>query len=94
MLSAQKRGDALVKSEFNLRVQQLTGRSKKSVDFKFCNLSAVLAELGYETVAGFAPLRNYQRALAQAAEDFMSERGVRRVTEPTGKATSLVSLRQ
>ena len=42
-----------------------TGRSPKSIEFKFQNISAVLNELGLDWLSGLAPLANYQKLLAE-----------------------------
>lgn len=41
-----------------------TGRSPKSIERKFQNISAILEKLELTWITGLAPLRNYQRALA------------------------------
>lgn len=66
MLQFEARGEPYVKAEQNRSVQAVTGRSKGSIEFKFCNISAVLRDRGYRWVPGYAPRSNYQRALADA----------------------------
>lgn len=46
----------------------LRNRSKKSVEFKFCNISAVLDELGLFYVPGYKPLANYQALVRDIVE--------------------------
>jgi Domain of unknown function (DUF3883) len=41
----------------------LPGRSEGSIEFKHCNISAVLIELGCPYVQGYQPRRNFQRQL-------------------------------
>jgi predicted restriction endonuclease len=48
-------------------VQDQTGRSKKSVEFKFCNISALLREMGHPFIQGYKPLSNTQRGSLYSA---------------------------
>lgn len=48
--------------------QQLDGRSKSSVEYKFRNISAVMDELGWPTVTGYKSLANYQWLLMKVVE--------------------------
>jgi len=41
----------------------LDGRSEQSIEFKFCNISAVLIELGFPFISGYKPRWNYQGLL-------------------------------
>lgn len=68
MLRAQRVGQPYVKARHNERVQQATGRSRGSVEFKFCNISAVLRDLGSDWVRGYEPRGNYQAALREGVE--------------------------
>lgn len=43
-------------------------RSNKSIEFKHCNISAVLSELGLPWLPGYAPLSHYQRILIDEVE--------------------------
>lgn len=49
-------------------MQRLDGRSRQSVEFKHCNISAVLLELGYPTINGYKPRSNFQRVLLDVVE--------------------------
>jgi len=73
MLQAESRGIPYVKAQHNRDVQQATGRSKGSIEFKFCNVSAVLVELGYPFIVGYQPRGNYQAALKTTIEAFLEE---------------------
>lgn len=66
MLRAEADGVAYSKAEENRRVQEATGRSKGSIEFKFCNVSAALDELGMAYVRGYLPRRHAQQELRQA----------------------------
>lgn len=68
MLRAQRAGQTSIKARHNERVQEATGRSRGSVEFKFCNISAVLRDLGSDWVKGYEPRGNYQAALREAVE--------------------------
>ena len=40
-------------------LQQLNGRSAGAIEFKHCNISAVLNELGYPSIDGYKPRDNF-----------------------------------
>ncbi|WP_344299167.1 hypothetical protein [Sinomonas flava] len=66
MLESELTSERYVKSECNKEVQARTGRSRGSVEFKFCNISHVLEQGGYPFVDGYKPRRNTQGALVDA----------------------------
>ena len=49
------------------------GRTHKSVELKFQNISAVLDELGLQWISGLAPMRNFQRILSDIIEEKLDE---------------------
>lgn len=59
-------GQSFVKAELYLALASQTGRSVKSIERKFQNISAVLDKLGRPWIKGLAPLANYQHLLADA----------------------------
>ncbi len=61
-------GRSHVKLHKYREISEATGRSVKSVERKFQNISAVLERVGLPWLPGLAPLRNYQRALIAAVE--------------------------
>ncbi|WP_118135115.1 DUF3883 domain-containing protein [Oceanicella sp. SM1341] len=63
MLSDDLAGRRFNKAERNRALQAHTGRTRTSIEFKLCNVSAVLAELSLPWLRGYAPRANYQRAL-------------------------------
>lgn len=63
MLLSELRGQPYNKSDHNRRVQARTGRSRASIEFKFCNISAVLQDLQYPFVDGYKPRTNAQQSL-------------------------------
>lgn len=65
MLLAELAGESYVKRRFNDEVQQATNRSRAAIEFKFCNLSAVLIDLGRVHVPGYKPRHHYQRDMLE-----------------------------
>lgn len=65
MLSLELAGQRYSKTDFrNLLLEQLQGkRSKGSNEFKHCNISAVMAVLGYPSIQGYKPRSNFQKSL-------------------------------
>lgn len=68
MLSLELAGRAFVKAQRNAALQELTGRSRGSIEFKHHNISAVLDRLGMIWLRGYVPRRNFQRALVDGVE--------------------------
>ena len=52
----------------------LNGRSESSVEFKRCNVSAVLADLGRGYWPGYRPASNYQRSLVDVVRAELAAR--------------------
>ncbi|MBM7766589.1 hypothetical protein [Glutamicibacter nicotianae] len=73
MLRAELNGNSYVKRRHNEVVVNLTGRTASSVEFKFCNLSAVLIDLGLPYIRGYKPRSNYQKRLFSLAEQRIDE---------------------
>lgn len=63
MLRMERMGEPYVKAERNRALQELTRRSRGSIEFKHQNISAVLRELGMDWIFGYKPAANYQNAL-------------------------------
>lgn len=68
MLRMELEGQPYNKAQRNAALQELTGRSKGSIERKHQNISAILQELSAPWVRGYKPLGNYQDALAQEIE--------------------------
>lgn len=66
MLADETAGRQYSKIEYNRRVQAATGRSKGSIEFKFCNISHVLDEEGVVYVDGYKPRSHVQDSLRTA----------------------------
>lgn len=71
MLRLEISGRPFVKSQRNAALQQLTGRSRGSIEFKHQNVSAVLYKLGMRWISGYKPMANFQRALVDGIERFL-----------------------
>lgn len=76
MLTLELLGQPYVKAHRNEAMQQLTGRSRGSIEFKHQNISAVLQELGTTWIVGYKPRANYQRALLDGIERLLDIQGV------------------
>ncbi|WP_033074562.1 DUF3883 domain-containing protein [Sphingopyxis sp. MWB1] len=68
MLTKELTGQPFVKSHHNQTLAELIGRSKKSIEYKHMNISAVLERLGLPRIKGYAPLANFQGSLIAAIE--------------------------
>lgn len=72
MLSEELAKRPYVKSHHRAVLMQQTGRSAASVEFKHRNISAVLQELGLPWIWGYKPAPNYQDALFEAVDRYLS----------------------
>jgi hypothetical protein len=73
MLALEQSGAAYVKARHAERLMALTGRSHRSVEFKFMNISAVLEqELALPRIRGYRPMDNYQAAIFPAIERYLT----------------------
>lgn len=74
MLRLQSDGKAFNKSNFRRDLMpKLLNRSDKSIDFKHCNISAVLIQLGRPYIIGYKPLWNYQNLLRDVVIERLAE---------------------
>lgn len=71
MLRMEMQGKPYTKLHKNKEVQTHTGRSHKSVDFKYQNISAVLQHLAMDWIPGYKPKVNYQNALIAGVERYL-----------------------
>ena len=84
MLRMERTGQPYIKAERNRALQDLTHRSRGSIEFKHQNISAVLHELGLDWIPGYKPLPNYQTALIAGIGRYLDRRhDVFVVPEPT-----------
>lgn len=69
MLTLELNGQRYSKSEHaKALMQKLDGRSRQSIEFKHCNISAVMLALGFPYIDGYKPRGNYQGVLLDVAE--------------------------
>lgn len=71
-----------IKSERNAEMQRLTGRSRGSIEFKHQNISAILLKLGMPWISGYKPRANYQNALLDGVERYISSNDEIVIVEP------------
>jgi len=72
MLRHEISREPYVKAHRNAALQELTGRSRGSIEFKHQNISAVLLRLGMPWISGYKPMANYQRALIDGIDRLLS----------------------
>ena len=75
MRDAERAGRPYVKAQRNRALREQIGRSRGSVEFKHQNISAVLLELGMDWISGYKPAVNYQNALIDAVDRYLSLHG-------------------
>ncbi len=61
-----------VKAAANREAPAATGRSRGAEEFWFVNISAVLRDIGLPYLLGYQPSGNYQGALRDAIERFLT----------------------
>jgi Domain of unknown function (DUF3883) len=72
MLELDLSGQPYVKSRHSAALMEQIGRTHRSVEFKHQNISAVLDELGMPWIPGYKPKRNYQNAIFDAIDRFLT----------------------
>jgi len=88
MLSEELAKRPYVKAHHRALLMEQTGRSAASVEFKHRNISAVLQELGLPWIWGYKPAPNYQDALFDAVDRYLT--GHNAVLDPQSVPTSPV----
>jgi hypothetical protein len=73
MLDADLAGRPYVKSRHSAVLMAQIGRTHRSVEFKHQNISAVLDELGLPWIPGYMPKRNYQKAIFDAIDRYLTQ---------------------
>lgn len=73
MLLAELSGKAYVKSKHSAALMAKIGRSHRSVEFKHQNISAVLDELGLPWIPGYKPKLNFQNAIFDAIDRYITK---------------------
>jgi hypothetical protein len=72
MLGSELARQPYVKSHHSAALMEQIGRTHRSVEFKHQNISAVLEELGLPWIQGYKPKRNYQAAIFDAIDRYLS----------------------
>jgi hypothetical protein len=72
MLAADLAGQPYVKLKHSEALMARIGRTHRSVEFKHQNISAVLDELGMPWTPGYKPKRNYQNAIFDAIDRYLT----------------------
>lgn len=77
MLALELNGQRYNKTEYaEALMQKLDSRSRGSVEFKHCNISAILLALGYPSINGYKPRSNFQKELLDAVESQLAGNSV------------------
>jgi hypothetical protein len=92
MLSADLAGRPYVKSRHSAALMAQIGRTHRSVEFKHQNISAVLDELGLPWIPGYMPKRNYQNAIFDGIDRYLTLHPEILVPVPAPRAESTPSL--
>jgi hypothetical protein len=72
MLADDLSGQPYVKSRHSAALMAQIGRTHRSVEFKHQNISAVMDELGMPWIPGYKPKRNYQNAIFDAIDRYLT----------------------
>ncbi len=73
MLQMSKRGEHFVKTHVYKELEaEYPARSWKAFERKFCNISAIMDEMGQDWIPGLKPLGNYQIRLRDRLRFFLS----------------------
>lgn len=72
MLEADLSGRPYVKLRHSQALMASIGRTHRSIEFKRQNISAVLDELGMPWIPGYIPKRNYQSAIFDAIDRYLT----------------------
>jgi len=72
MLGDELAGKPYVKHQHCVALMAKIGRTHRSVEFKHQNISAVLDELGMPWIRGYKPMANYQNAIFDAIDRYLS----------------------
>ena len=73
MLAAYLAGQPYIKSRHSAALMAQIGRTHRSVEFKHQNISAVMDELGMPWIPGYKPKRNYQNAIFDAIDRYLTK---------------------
>jgi uncharacterized protein DUF3883 len=73
MLEADQSERPYVKLRHSQTLMARIGRTHRSIEFKHQNISAVLDELGMPWIPGYIPKRNYQNAIFDAIDRYLTQ---------------------
>ncbi len=73
MLREEQAGHQPNKTAHRRALMEHVHRSHSSIEFKHQNISAVLMELGQPHIAGYKPARNYQGAIFDAIDGYLTK---------------------
>jgi hypothetical protein len=73
MLNDEAAGVPFNKAQHNRLLRSELDRSKGSIEFKHRNISAVLERLGLQTIKGYFPAQNFQTAIIDAIDRYLSQ---------------------
>lgn len=74
MFKRQLREEQFVKAEYHRDLAaRLEDRSESAVALKFCNVSAILVELGYPYMQGYSPQSHYQGLLKVRVTEYLDQ---------------------
>ncbi|MEX0826154.1 MAG: hypothetical protein WD184_05330 [Acidimicrobiia bacterium] len=74
MVLLEHAGIGFSKADFRRLVEgMLAGRSEKAIDFKWCNVSAILEESGFSYLSAYKPMEHYQERLRELTGVWMLE---------------------
>lgn len=68
MLKNEQTEQPFSKAEHRRALVETTGRSHGSIEFKHCNISAVMEALGLPRIEGYRPRGNFQKSLIEIVE--------------------------
>lgn len=89
MLRLERADKPFVKAHRNAALQELTGRSRGSIEFKHQNISAVLLKLGMDWITGYKPMANFQGGLLAGVERYLDVVGDAALVAPPAIATGM-----
>ena len=92
MLRIELAGKNVIKAKRNRALQKLIGRSHRSIEYKHCNISAVLARLGLPFIRGYKTLAHYQLALFEITDAYLTKHELHDRLSSL-ETTSIVSVR-
>jgi hypothetical protein len=75
MLADEIAGRPYNKAEHNRSLQAHMGRNHASIEFKHCNITAVLEQLGIRGIRGYRARPNFQNALIDGVERYLASKG-------------------